>query len=59
VALLSGEAGIGKSWLTAALLVRLAGEPRTRLRYFCSPRHTDIAFYPIICQMERAARLVQ
>jgi predicted ATPase/class 3 adenylate cyclase len=57
VVLLSGEAGIGKSRLTAALLERLAGEPHTRLRYFCSPQHTDSAFYPIIGQMERAARL--
>jgi predicted ATPase/class 3 adenylate cyclase len=57
VVLLSGEAGIGKSRLTAALLERLADEPHTRLRYFCSPQHTDSAFYPIIGQMERAAGL--
>jgi class 3 adenylate cyclase len=37
VVLLSGEAGIGKSRLTAALLERLATEPNMRLRYFCSP----------------------
>src|SRR5215470_15836726 len=37
VVLLSGEAGIGKSRLTAALLESLAPEPHTRLRYFCSP----------------------
>jgi class 3 adenylate cyclase/predicted ATPase len=55
VVLLSGEPGIGKSRLTAALLERLAGEPHTRLRYFCSPQHTDSALYPIISQMERAA----
>ena len=55
--LLSGEPGIGKSRLTAALLERLASEPHTRLRYFCSPQHTDSAFYPIISQMERAAGL--
>jgi predicted ATPase len=55
VVLLSGEAGIGKSRLTAALLERLAAEPHTRLRYFCSPQHTDSAFYPVISQMERAA----
>ena len=55
--LLSGEAGIGKSRLTAALLEHLATEPHTRLRYFCSPQHTDSAFYPIIGQMERAAGL--
>ena len=57
VVLLSGEAGIGKSRLTAALMERLEGEPHTRLRYFCSPQHTDSALYPIIGQMERAAGL--
>src|ERR1700735_989463 len=57
VVLLSGEAGIGKSRLTAALLERLANEQHTRLRYFCSPQHTDSALYPIIGQMERAAGL--
>ena len=57
--LLSGEAGIGKSRLTAALLERLAAEPHTRLRYFCSPQHTDSALYPIIRQMERAAGFAQ
>jgi class 3 adenylate cyclase/predicted ATPase len=55
VVLISGEAGIGKSRLTAALLERLSGEAHTRLRYFCSPQHTDSAFYPIIGQMEHAA----
>src|SRR5262249_45472436 len=55
VVLLSGEAGIGKSRLTAALLEDLAAEPHTRLRYFCSPQHTDSAYFPIISQMERAA----
>jgi class 3 adenylate cyclase len=58
VVLLSGEAGIGKSRLTAALLENLTGERHTRLRYFCSPQHTDSALYPIIGQMERAARFV-
>ena len=55
VVLLSGEPGIGKSRLTATLLERLASEPHTRLRYFCSPQHADGALYPIISQMERAA----
>jgi class 3 adenylate cyclase/predicted ATPase len=58
VVLLSGEAGIGKSRLTAALLESLAPERHTRLRYFCSPQHTDSAFSPIIGQMERAAGLL-
>ena len=56
VVLLSGEPGIGKSRMTAALMERVAPEPHTRLRYFCSPQHTDSALYPIISQMERAAR---
>src|SRR5262249_17913170 len=55
VVLLSGEAGVGKSRLTAALLEQVATKPHTRLRYFCSPQHTDSALYPIIGQMERAA----
>src|SRR6516162_5499176 len=55
VVLLSGEAGIGKSRLSAALMEDIAAEPHTRLRYFCSPQHTDSAFYPLIGQFERAA----
>jgi class 3 adenylate cyclase/tetratricopeptide (TPR) repeat protein len=54
VVLLSGEPGIGKSRLTAALMEHVATEPHTRLRYFCSPQHTDSALYPIISQMEHA-----
>ena len=57
VVLLSGEAGIGKSRLTVVLLERVASEPHARLRYFCSPQHTDSPLYPIIGQMERAAGL--
>jgi hypothetical protein len=51
--LVAGEAGIGKSRLTAALMERLGDEAHTRLRYFCSPQHTDGALYPIIGQMGR------
>jgi predicted ATPase len=58
VVLLSGEAGIGKSRLVAAIMEDIAAEPHTRLRYFCSPQHTDSAFYPIIGQLERAAGFV-
>jgi class 3 adenylate cyclase len=59
VVLLSGDAGIGKSRLTATMLERLATEPHTRLRYFCSPQHTDSALYPVIGQLERAAGLAR
>lgn len=57
VVLLSGEPGIGKSRLTTALEERLQFEPHDRLRYFCSRRHQDSAFYPFISQFERAAGL--
>jgi class 3 adenylate cyclase len=55
VVLLSGEAGIGKSRLTAALLEAVVSEPHTRLRNYCSPQHTDSALYPTIGRIERAA----
>ena len=55
VVLISGEPGIGKSRLSAALSETIAGDPHTRLRYFCSPHHQDSAFYPFISQLERAA----
>ena len=55
VVLISGEPGIGKSRLTAALSEHIETEPHTRLRYFCSPHHQDSALYPFIAQLERAA----
>jgi predicted ATPase len=55
VVLISGEPGIGKSRLTAALSEQIGTERHTRLRYFCSPHHQDSAFYPVIVQLERAA----
>jgi class 3 adenylate cyclase/predicted ATPase len=57
VMLLSGEPGIGKSRLTAAIMELLAREPHRRVRYFCSPQHTNSALYPIIGQIEHAAGL--
>jgi class 3 adenylate cyclase/predicted ATPase len=59
VVLLSGEAGIGKSRLSAALLEWLMGQPHVRMRYFCSPQHTDSALYPIIGHMARAGGLAR
>jgi class 3 adenylate cyclase/predicted ATPase len=59
VVLISGEPGIGKSRLTAALSQAIEGEPHTRLRYFCSPHHQDSALHPFIAQLERAAGFVR
>jgi class 3 adenylate cyclase/predicted ATPase len=53
--LVSGEPGIGKSRLTAALSQHIESESHTRLRYFCSPHDQDSALYPFIGQLERAA----
>src|SRR5207248_6899413 len=55
VVLVSGEAGLGKSRITAALVERLRAEPHLRLRYFCSPHHQNSALYPFIAQLSRAA----
>jgi class 3 adenylate cyclase/predicted ATPase len=55
VVLISGEPGIGKSRLVAALAERLQKEPHIRLRYFCSPYHQDSALYPFIDQLGRAS----
>jgi hypothetical protein len=55
VVLLSGEAGIGKSRIVRMLRDRVATEDPVRLRYQCSPYHTNSALYPIIDQLERAA----
>src|SRR5215510_4118818 len=55
VVLISGEPGIGKSRLSAALSEHIGSEPHTRLRHFCSPHHQDSALYPFVTQLERAA----
>jgi class 3 adenylate cyclase/predicted ATPase len=57
VVLLSGEPGIGKSRLTAALQERLHEEPHVRLHYFCSPQHPNSPLHPIISRLERVAGL--
>jgi class 3 adenylate cyclase/predicted ATPase len=56
IVLISGEPGIGKSRLVAALAEHIGGEPYTRLRYQCSPYHTNSALRPFITQLERAAQ---
>ena len=55
VVLLSGEPGIGKSRLTAALPSGLPARARRRLRYFCLPHHQGSALQPIMTQLQHAA----
>ena len=55
VVLISGEPGIGKSRLLAALEERLRDERCMRFRYFCSPYHQESPLHPIIAHLERTA----
>jgi class 3 adenylate cyclase len=55
IVLVSGEPGIGKSRVIAALEERVHAEPYLRLRYFCSPYHQDSALFPFIDQLSGAA----
>ena len=55
VILLSGEPGIGKSRIAAALAERLHDKPHYYLRYFCSQYHQNTALHPVIMQLEHAA----
>jgi class 3 adenylate cyclase/predicted ATPase len=57
--LISGEPGIGKSRLNAALSQAIESDRHTRLRYFCSPHYQDSALHPFIAQLERAAGFVR
>ena len=56
VVLISGEPGIGKSHLAVAFAERLSGEPHIRLRFQCSPYHSNSTLRPFIVQLERTAR---
>jgi class 3 adenylate cyclase len=55
VVMISGEAGIGKSRLVATLSESLALGSHRRVRYQCSPYHTNSALHPFVAQLERAA----
>ena len=56
VAVLTGEAGIGKSRVAEAVCERL-GEACVPLRFQCSPHYTNRALHPVIHHIELAARI--
>ena len=53
--LLIGEAGIGKSRITRAVIEAIGSEDHVRINYQCSPYHTDSSLYPAIQQLTHAA----
>ena len=55
VALLSGEAGIGKSRVVEALLEALGDGAHPALRFQCSPYYVNTALHPVIDYLQRAA----
>ncbi len=56
VALIAGEAGIGKSRILRGFQDRIRDELRNRVLYFCSPYHQHSPFYPVIDQLGRGLR---
>lgn len=57
VAMLVGEAGVGKSRITLAIRDGTQSDKPIRLQYQCSPHHTDSALHPVVEQLTRAARI--
>jgi class 3 adenylate cyclase/ABC-type transport system involved in cytochrome c biogenesis ATPase subunit len=57
--IVSGEAGIGKSRITRAVIDEIGRDNHIRMTYQCSPYHADSALYPVIQQMSFAAGITQ
>jgi DNA-binding response OmpR family regulator/class 3 adenylate cyclase/predicted ATPase len=57
VALLCGEAGIGKSRVCEVFLERITADPNITIRYQCALHHAHSPFYPIIDQLQQAAHI--
>ena len=55
IVLLTAEAGIGKSRLVHEFKQRTTDESIRRMFMYCSPYHTNSAFYPLIEEIKRAA----
>jgi class 3 adenylate cyclase/predicted ATPase len=59
VFVLSGEAGIGKSPISSALISSLSDQPHRIMHFQCSPYYASTTFYPIIGHLERAAKFLR
>ncbi len=57
IVLLAAEAGIGKSRLVHEFKQRTTDESIRRMFMYCSPYHTNSAFYPLIEEIKRAASM--
>ena len=55
--LLTGEAGIGKSRISQALIDSLSDIDQNRMNYQCSPYHTDTALYPVAQQLLQTSNI--
>jgi class 3 adenylate cyclase len=58
VVLLSGEAGIGKSRILAALREAIGSEQHVTMSFQCSPHYVSDAFYPIVRHISHAGGFV-
>jgi class 3 adenylate cyclase/predicted ATPase len=56
VALICGEPGIGKSRISIALVNEIARDDPATIRWQCSSHHINSPLYPVIRNLERAAR---
>jgi class 3 adenylate cyclase/predicted ATPase len=57
VVLLSGEAGIGKSRVLAAVQEPIARQAHVPIRWQCSPYHLTTPLFPVVNQLTLAARI--
>jgi class 3 adenylate cyclase/predicted ATPase len=57
VALVSGEAGIGKTRLLQALVARIGGDAGANVACQCSPYFTNTAFFPFVDLVRRQLKL--
>lgn len=55
VAVMSGDAGIGKSYVLDALRNHVQRDDHVHIRYFSAPFYENSAFFPIIAQLTHAA----